>query len=186
MIKNIFTATILVASSFAHSQTKDRYTQYQQSIEIKGTPYVVVSAEDKGKYFEVFNRYLLFVDTEKQQKSTVEFPVSGAIEQIEQVKVDELQINLVLALVQNRDVIGNVGVDFNTPKQLYILSVDGSKVHSLTDKNFFVKSWSVNHQTGTLLVTGYSDDNLNKKYDREDKNELLIYSLTDLKLLSRL
>ena len=52
----------------------------------------------------------------------------------------------------------------------------------LTEDTFFV----VNTQTGKLVVAGYYDTNNNNKYDKTDKDEILIYNLKTLKLASRI
>lgn len=43
-----------------------------------------------------------------------------------------------------------------------------------------------NTQTGKLVVAGYYDTNNNNKYDKTDKDEILIYDLKTLKLASRI
>lgn len=52
----------------------------------------------------------------------------------------------------------------------------------LTEDKFFV----VNTQTGKLVVAGYYDTNNNNKYDKTDKDEILIYDLKTLKLALRI
>ena len=58
----------------------------------------------------------------------------------------------------------------------------GKEMTQLTEDKFFV----VNTQTGKLVVAGYYDTNNNKKYDKTDKDEILIYDLKTLKLASRI
>lgn len=70
--------------------------------------------------------------------------------------------------------------------QIIILSTDGKERAQLTEDKFFVGDWTVNAQTGKLVVTGYYDTNNNNKHDKADKNEILIYDLKTLKLVSRI
>ena len=56
----------------------------------------------------------------------------------------------------------------------------------LTEDKFFVRTGTVNTQTGKLVVAGYYDTNNNNKYDKTDKDEILIYNLKTLKLASRI
>ncbi|WP_188533782.1 hypothetical protein [Bacteroides luhongzhouii] len=56
----------------------------------------------------------------------------------------------------------------------------------LTEDKFFVRTGTVNTQTGKLVVAGYYDTNNNNKYDKTDKDEILIYDLKTLKLASRI
>ena len=58
----------------------------------------------------------------------------------------------------------------------------GKEMTRLTEDKFFV----VNTQTGKLVVAGYYDTNNNNKYDKTDKDEILIYDLKTLKLASRI
>ena len=52
----------------------------------------------------------------------------------------------------------------------------GKEMTQLTEDKFFV----VNTQTGKLVVAGYYDTNNNNKYDKTDKDEILIYDLKTL------
>ena len=58
----------------------------------------------------------------------------------------------------------------------------GKEMTQLTEDKFFV----VNTQTGNLVVAGYYDTNNNNKYDKTDKDEILIYDLKTLKLALRI
>ena len=58
----------------------------------------------------------------------------------------------------------------------------GKEMTQLTEDKFFV----VNTQTGKLVVAGYYDTNNNNKYDKTDKDEILIYNLKTLKLALRI
>jgi hypothetical protein len=76
-------------------------------------------------------------------------------------------------------------IDWNDPTQIIILSIDGQEKVQLTEDNFFVRTWTVNRQTGTIVIAGHYDTNNNGKYDKTDKNEILIYDLKTLKLISK-
>lgn len=62
----------------------------------------------------------------------------------------------------------------------------GKEMTQLTEDKFVVRTGSVNTQTGKLVVAGYYDTNNNNKYDKTDKDEILIYDLKTLKLASRI
>ena len=62
----------------------------------------------------------------------------------------------------------------------------GKEMTQLTEDKFFVRTGTVNTQTGKLVVAGYYDTNKNNKYDKTDKDEILIYDLKTLKLASRI
>ena len=62
----------------------------------------------------------------------------------------------------------------------------GKEMTQLTEDKFVVRTGSVNTQTGKLVVAGYYDTNNNNKYDKTDKDEILIYDMKTLKLASRI
>ena len=62
----------------------------------------------------------------------------------------------------------------------------GKEMTQLTEDKFVVRTGSVNTQTGKLVVAGYYDTNNNNKYDKTDKDEILIYDLKTLNLASRI
>ncbi|MCS3026323.1 hypothetical protein NXW75_26720 [Bacteroides xylanisolvens] len=62
----------------------------------------------------------------------------------------------------------------------------GKEMTQLTEDKFLSVLGTVNTQTGKLVVAGYYDTNNNNKYDKTDKDEILIYDLKTLKLASRI
>lgn len=81
---------------------------------------------------------------------------------------------------------GRKGIDWNDPKQIIILSPDCKVRTQLTDSKLFVRTWTINKQTGTIVITGHYDTNDNNKYDKTDKNEIGVYDLKTLKLISKI
>jgi hypothetical protein len=81
---------------------------------------------------------------------------------------------------------GKNGIDWNDPTQIIILSPDGKTKTQLTDNKFFVRTWTVNKLSGTIVVTGHYDTNNNNKYDKTDKNEIHVYALKTLKLINKI
>lgn len=66
-----------------------------------------------------------------------------------------------------------------------MLSTDGREKIELTADNFFVSNWVVNSYAGTVTIVGFIDANANGKYDREDKNDILLFDLKTLKPISK-
>ena len=95
-------------------------------------------------------------------------------------------LNKIIVATQTIDLNGRKGIDWNDPTQLIILSIDGREKTQLTDNKLFVRTWVVNKKTGTLTVTGHYDTNNNGKKDKEDHNEISIYDLKTLKLMSKI
>jgi len=64
--------------------------------------------------------------------------------------------------------------------------VDGKDKTQLTEDKFFSSNWTINNQTGSIVITGHYDTNGNGKYDKSDKNEILIFDLKSLVLKNKL
>ena len=132
------------------------------------------------------NRYLLFINTKTGETNQVDFPNEGYFHNIEQVKIDDLGINEIVVAAQTVDLDGKKGIDWNDPTQLIILSTDGKERTQLTENKLFVRTWTVNKKTGTIVIAGHYDTNNNGKYDKTDKNEVGIYDLKTLRLIRKI
>lgn len=182
LLSLIFTALTFVS----FGQDKSNYAHFNKLIEVQGTAYVIASIENLGKMSDTKSHFLLFINTQTGDAKQVDFPKSGYIEKIEQVNIDSLGINKIVIAAKTVDLDGKNGIDWTDPKQIIVLSVDGKEKTQLTDNKFFSSYWIVNRQTGTIVVTGHYDTNNNNKYDKTDKNEIHIYDLRTLKLISKL
>ena len=105
---------------------------------------------------------------------------------VEQVKIDSLGINKIIVSAKTIDLDGKNGIDWVDPEQILILSTDGQEKTKLTENKFFTRTWIVNRQTGMIVITVHYDTNNNNKYDKTDKNEIHIYDLRTLKLISKI
>jgi len=170
----------------SYGQDKYNYVHFNKLTEVQGTEFVIASIENWGKTTNTKGKYLLFIDTKTGQSNQVDFPSDGYIETIEQVKLDTLGINKIIVLARTVDLDDKNGVDWVDPKQIIIISTDGKEKIQLTDSKFFVRTWTVNRQSGTIVVTGHYDSNNNNKYDKADKNEILIYDLKTLRLVNKI
>lgn len=185
MKKILFIAlTILSLNSFG--QDKYNYIHFNRITEVVGTDYVIASIDNKGKMFATKNRYLLFINTNTGDTNQVNFSADAGIYNIEQIKIDSLNINLILISGKTIDLDGKNGIDWNDPTQIIILSTDGKIKTQLTDSKFFVRNWVVNKNSGKIVVTGHYDTNNNNKYDKTDKNEIQIFDLKTLKLINKI
>jgi hypothetical protein len=178
-----FIVTLFSIASFA--QGKYDFISFNQLTEIKGTPYVYISVDAFGK-MEIRDEHLLFVDTRNGQNTPVEFPNHGYFSNITQIKIDTLGINVLIVDAKTNDLNGKKGIDWNDPRQVIALSTDGKTQTPLTDSKLFTTQWIINHQTGAIVITGYYDSNSNNKHDSADKNEISIYDLKTLKLVSKI
>ena len=169
-----------------YGQDKYNYVHFNKLTEVTGTEYVIASIENRGKMLESNNSYLLFINTRNSETFQVDFPGDSWIEKLEQIKIDSLGINLIIVSARTIDLDEKSGIDWNDPTQIIVLSPDGKEKTQLTENEFFVKIRTVNHQTGTIVITGYFDTNNNNEYDKTDKNEILVYDLKTLKLINRI
>ena len=184
-MKNILLIIVTTFALTTYGQDKYNYVNFNKLTEVEGTEYVIATVENWGKMDGLKSRYLLFIDTKTGQTNQVDFPNEGYFEKIEQVKIDSLGINKIIISAQTVDLDGKKGIDWNDPKQIIILSTDGKVRNQLTDSKLFVKTWTINKQTGTIIITGHYDTNNNGKYDKTDKNEIGIYDLKTLKLIRK-
>jgi len=185
-MKKIFIIILTALTLTTYGQDKYNYVRFNKLTEVVGTEYVIASIENRGKSFEIKSRYLLFVNTKTGDTNQVDFPNGSGIEEIKQIKIDSLNLNVIVVSANTVDLDGKNGIDWNDPTQIIVLSPDGKTKTQLTDNKFFVSTWVVNQQSGTIVVTGHFDTNNNNQYDKTDKNEICIYDLKTLKLLRKI
>ncbi|MFA6199402.1 MAG: hypothetical protein WC679_03200 [Bacteroidales bacterium] len=180
----ILALSFLTLTTFG--QNKYDYVDFNNLKEVEGTEFVIATIENMGKAFRTKNKYLLFINTKTAETNQIDFPADANIMGIKQIKIDSLGINLIILSARTIDLDGRKGIDWNDPEQIIVISPNGKEKTQLTDDKFFVRTWSVNKLTGTILVAGYYDTNNNNEYDKTDKNEIHIYNLKTLKLISKI
>jgi hypothetical protein len=185
-MKNALVIILISFSLTTYGQDKYNFVSFNKLTEVEGTEFVIARIESWGKMEGLKNSFLLFIDTKTGQTNQVDFPKEGYFQKVEQVKIDGLKINCVLVSAQTVDLDGKRGIDWKDPTQIIVLSPDGKQKTQLTDSKLFVSTWIVNKQTGTIVITGHYDTNNNGKHDKADKNEIGIYDLKTLKLISKI
>jgi hypothetical protein len=185
MKKNLFILALISCSFLSFGQDKYNYEHFDKLMEVEGTEFVIASVDFRGKSSERMSSYLLFLNTKTNESHKLHFPNDARVRRIEQVKIDSLNINIILLSGSMHDLNTKMGIDWNDPTQLLVISTDGKKKTQLTENTFFVQTWSLNKLTGTIVVAGFYDSNKNGSYDKTDQSEILIYDLKTLKLLGR-
>lgn len=185
-MKYIFAAFLSIFSILTFGQDKYSYVHYNKLIELKGTDFVIATIENWGKMMSTNSKYLLFIDTKNGQTKQINFSKDAYIQTVEQIKIDSLGINVVIVAANTVNLDGTKSIDWNDPKQIIILSTDGQEKTQITEDKYFVRTWTINNRTGTIVITGHYDSNNNGKYDKTDKNEIVIYDLRTRKLLTRI
>jgi len=183
-MKRLLVTILILLACYTYGQDKYNYANFNRLTEIKGTEYVIATIENRGK-IETNSKYLLFINTLNGKTTQIDFPKDAYIAKIEQIKIDSLDINLIFIAAKTVNLDNNKGIDWNDPEQIIILSTDGQERTQLTEDKLFVRTWIINRLTGRIVITGYYDTNNNGKYDKTDKNEILIYDLKTLKLISK-
>jgi hypothetical protein len=180
----IFALTALTLTSYG--QDKYSYVHFNKLTEVTGTEFVIASIENRGKMLKTESQYLLFINTKTGETNQIDFPPNAYIGALEQVKIDSLGINLIVISARTVDLDEKKDIDWNDPTQIVIISPNGKEKTQLTDDKFFVRTWIVNKLTGTIVIAGHYDTNDNNKQDKTDKNEIHIYDLKTLKLISKI
>jgi hypothetical protein len=169
-----------------YGQDKYNYVHFNKLTEIKGTTYVVATLENLGKLFAMNGSCLVFINTQTGDARQIDFPKDSYLGKMEQIKIDSLGINRVVVAANTVNLNNNKSIDWNDPTQIIVLSADGKEKVQLTDDKFFTRIWTINYQTGAIVITGHYDTNNNGKYDKTDKNEIVIFDLKTLKLIAKI
>lgn len=180
-MRKLLVLLLVSISGIVFGQSKYNYVNFDKLTELKGTNYVIATIENRGK-IQIRSKYLLFIDTKDGKTKQIDLPKGSYIRKVEQILIEELNINQVILVAKTINLDGNKEIDWSDPEQIFILSTDGETKTQLTEDGFFVRTWITNDKTGTIIITGYYDSNSNGKYDKTDKNEILIYDLKTMKL----
>ncbi|MDR3327802.1 MAG: hypothetical protein LBT04_06740 [Prevotellaceae bacterium] len=185
-MKQIILSLMILSICSVSAQKKVNY-EYNNFIDLAGTAYTVATVVHlNSKLFTKTKSGLLFINTETGESEETEFPEGARVQEVKQIKIDSLKINLVLVLACTVDANGKKGLDWSDPIQVFIFSPSGKEKHQLTEDNFSASSWRVNEYTGTLLVSGFFDNNKNNKKDKDENSEILLYDLQTLQLKNKI
>ena len=185
-MKQLIFIVLTIFPLITYGQDKFNYTHFNKLNEVTGTEFVIASIEHLGKISGTKNKFLLFINTETGETHQVDFPTDANIMKLEQVKIDSLDINVIIISARTVDLDGKSGIDWNDPTQIFVLSPDGKQKTQITDNKLFVRTWTINKFSGTIVITGHFDTNNNNKYDKTDKNEIHIYDLKTLELIKKI
>ncbi|WP_207424912.1 hypothetical protein [Desertivirga brevis] len=175
--------TFLATTTIA--QDKNNYVWFNKLSDLEGTDYVIATLDNRNK-IATKNSLLLFINTKTGESKKIDFPKSGYIDKIEQIKIDKFNLNKVIIAAKTVNLDGNKSIDWTDPMQIIVLSTDGTEKVLITDDKFFVRTWVINKQTGIIVITGHYDTNNNGKYDKSDKNQIILYDLNIMKTTGRI
>jgi len=182
-----YTSLLLLAILTVAASAQDKISvHYNRLTELKGTAYVVATVETFDKMFGRSNSDLLFINTQNGETKKIDFPEDAYIEKLEQIKIDSLGISCVMVTARTVNLNNNRGIDWRDPTQVIVFSTDGKEKVQLTENKFFTTYWTINYLTGAIVISGHYDTNNNGKYDRSDKNEMVVFDLKTLKLVAKI
>jgi hypothetical protein len=182
-----YTLLLLLAAIAVTTSAQDKISvHYNRLTELKGTAYVLATVEAYDKMLGRSSSDLLFINTQTGETKKIDFSEDAYIEKLEQVRIDSLGINRVVVSANTVNLNNNKGIDWRDPTQVIVFSTDGKEKVQLTEDKFFTTYWTINYQTGAIVISGHYDTNGNGKYDRSDKNEMVVYDLKTLKLIAKI
>jgi hypothetical protein len=153
---------------------------YNRFVPLQGTPYTVAYKDDTTKK-GIGTRHMLFLNG--SDTTRVEYSWNSMLWGIRQVKLDQFNVNKVVALINRKNnprIHKHIDI-WEPPLKLYILSSDGRTNQQLTPNVFFVDTYVVDSNKATIACRGFFDNNANEKLDRRDTKDTLVYDLVTLK-----
>lgn len=176
-----FALNLLILATYG--QTGKFFVSYNKLTELAGTDYVLASVESWGKVQAAEERHLLFINTRNGENKQIDFPKDAYIAGFQQIKLDTLQINKVIVSARTVNLNENKSIDWRDPMQVFVFTPDGKQQTKITNDDFFAGSWTINRQTGVIVILGRVDSNKNAKLDKEDKSAIVLYDLKEMKEL---
>ena len=177
---------LLMLSLSVNGQDKYNYVTYNSLLEVTGTEYIVASLENQGKMLATHSRSLLFINTRTGAVRQLDFPGDSWIQKVQQLRIDSLGINKIIVTAQTINLDNSKNIDWGDPKQVIVISPDGAEKTQINEDRLYVRTWAVNRLTGSIVITGHFDSNNNGKYDKTDRNEIMIYDLKTMEVLTRI
>lgn len=172
--------TGVAASAQQPPDNTPSYVPYNRFVPLQGTSYTVAYKVDETKK-GLGTRHMLFLNG--QDTTRVEYPGVSMLWGIRQVKLDQYNVNKVVALIHRKNnprIHRHIDI-WARPLKVYLLSSDGSTNQQLTPNVFFVDTYVIDSNKATIACRGFFDNNANEKLDRKDTKDTLVYDLVSLK-----
>ena len=175
-----------LASFSMYGQVIFELTSFNKLVDVKGSDYMIALEVNTNSLGDVNSMSIMFINTVTGEGKIADIAKEYIIQDFKQVKIDSLEINTVLVTVRMFDLDLNGRINAKDPITLVSVGVNGEKKEIITSKNFSVRVWEVNEKNGTVVISGYYDNDRNGRYDPYEKNEILIYDLKTYKLLYKI
>jgi hypothetical protein len=184
-MRTLFLALSFFLSGSVSAQEKKEYTSYNKLIEVQGTDFAIATFEDHSKK-GISGRHILFINTLTGTSRQVDLGNDQYLYNIEQIKLDSLGINRIIAIVGMYHPKEMKGLVLSSWRKVVVFSPDGEQMLDGDGNVHFASSWLTNQRTGSLVVAGYTDSDGNGKHDVTDKNAILIYDLKNMKVINKI
>ena len=182
------TLLLLVSLScvvLANAQEKREHISYNKLIEVDGTDYVIATFQNQSKK-GVLGRHILFVNTKSGASRQFDLEDNQYLQDIEHIRLDSVGVNKIVAVIGISRTENLKGTMFSPWRKIVVFSPDGGDALGLEGRTHFASSWLTNSKTGSLVVTGFIDSNENHTPDYDDKNEVRIYDLKNMKIIAKI
>ena len=182
-MKRSLIAILVLISFCAQAQKSSGLSTFDKLIDLKGTQYLLGYVVNTTTLGDVNTMNLVYINTETGNSDWIDLPNGTIVIDFKQIKIDKYEINQVAVLARIYDGDNNGRINMKDPISLFMVSTDGKSESYLTKKDFFVRLWQVDEETGKIVVTGFYDKNYNGRYDNNELNEVQIFDLKTLELL---
>lgn len=182
-MKRLLIILLVLTSFWAQAQNSSGLSTFEKLIDLKGTQYLLGYVVNTTTLGDINTMNLVYINTETGDSDWIDLPIGTIVIDFKQIKLDQFEINQVAILARIYDADNNGRINMKDPISLFMVSTDGKKETYLTKKNFFVRLWQVDEETGKLVVTGFYDKNKNGRFDNGELNEVQIFDLNTLELL---
>ncbi|MBW7913341.1 MAG: hypothetical protein H3C54_06505, partial [Taibaiella sp.] len=125
-MKTLFFTVSLFISGFITAQEKKEYTSYNKLIEVQGTDFAIATFEDHSKK-GVSGRHILFINTRTGTSRQIDLGEDQYLYNIEQIKLDSLGINRIIAVVGMFHPKEMKGLVLSNWRKVVVFSIDGEQ-----------------------------------------------------------
>lgn len=177
-MKRILTFLALsTIGAMAFAQSNSPYT-FNKTEAIESSSMVVVSANKEFKGGFLKNARLLFIDTHSNSSSYLDLEDPYYITNFSVNNPGKHKGQNFVVFTAKTDEWNDISkIKGQDPNSLFICNERGKGVQKISPENFDVKSWSINKESNSIIFVGTEDSNLNKKFEKNDKDKIYTFDL---------
>ena len=184
-MRTLLFALLVFCNFSVNAQEKKGHVSYNKLVEVSGTDYVIASFDNYHKK-GIVGRHILFINTRTGFSRQVDLGERQYLQSIEQIKIDSIGVNRIVVVVGIYRSENEKDLVIDSWRRILVFSPDGSETLGSEGTIHFANHWLTNNQTGSLVITGYTDSDGDGRHDQTDKNEILVYDLKNMKIISKI